>query len=88
MGARKLNDEYLNIVSRNLRKYREERKYSQPDMCRELALMGITMFNNDIYKIEHNKRTVKDYELYAFMKVLNVSYEDLFDGVEDIFNYE
>lgn len=27
--------------------------------------MGVTMYNNDIYKIEHNKRTVKDYELYA-----------------------
>ena len=88
MGARKLNDEYLNIVAKNIRKYREQRKYSQPDVCRELALMGIPMYNNDIYKIEHNKRTVKDYELYAFMKVLNVSYEELFDGVEEIFNYE
>ena len=54
-------------------------------MCRELALLGITMFNNDIYKIEHNKRTVKDYELYAFTKILKVSYEQLFEGAEDKF---
>ena len=45
------------------------------------------MFNNDIYKIEHNKRTVKDYELYALAKVMNVSYEQLFEGAEDIFNF-
>lgn len=84
MGARKLNDN-LNIIANNLRKYREERGLSQPDMCRELALLGITMFNNDIYKIEYNKRTVKDYELYAFAKILNVSYEQLFEGAEDKF---
>ena len=52
MGARKLNNN-LNIIAKNLRKYREERKMSQPDICRDLALMGITMFNNDIYKIFH-----------------------------------
>ena len=69
----------------NLSRYREERGLSQPDMCRELALLGITMFNNDIYKIEHNKRTVKDYELYAFTKILKVSYEQLFEGAEDKF---
>ena len=45
------------------------------------------MYNNDIYKIEHNKRTVKDYELYAFCKVLKISYEDLFEGIEDIFKF-
>lgn len=87
MGARKLNNKYLNVVAKNLRKYREIRKLSQPDLCRELALMGITMFNNDIYKIEHNKRTVKDYELYAFTRILKISYEQLFEGVEDIFNF-
>lgn len=86
MGARKLNNN-LNIISKNLRKYREERGFSQPDICRELALMGITMYNNDIYKIEHNKRTVKDYELYAFSKVLKVSYDELFNGAEESFKF-
>ncbi len=52
MGARKLNNK-LNIVSSNLYKYRTMRKMSQPDICRELALMGVTLYINDIYKIEH-----------------------------------
>ena len=86
MGAGKLNNN-LNVISKNLRKYREKKGFSQPDICRELALMGITMYNNDIYKIEHNKRTVKDYELYAFCKVLEISYEQLFKGAEDIFKF-
>ena len=86
MGARKLNNN-LNVISKNLRKYREEKGFSQPDICRELALMGITMYINDIYKIEHNKRTVKDYELYAFSKVLKVSYYELFEGAEESFKF-
>lgn len=86
MGARKLNDK-LNIIAKNISKYRAQRGLSQPDICRELALMGVTMYNNDIYKIEHNKRTVKDYELYAFAKVLHVSYEQLFEDAEDAFKF-
>lgn len=84
MGARKFNNK-LNIISKNLRKYRLLRNLSQPAMCRELALLGIPLYHNDIYAIEHNKRTVKDYELYAFAQILNVSLEDLFEGAEKEF---
>lgn len=84
MGARKLNNK-LNIVSSNLYKYRTMRKMSQPDICRELALIGVPLYINDIYKIEHNKRTVKDYELYAFSKVLNVTVDQLLENAEENF---
>ncbi len=84
MGARKFNNK-LNIISKNLRKYRLKRKLSQPDICRELALLGIPLYNNDIYMIEHNKRTVKDYELYAFAKILDVTLDELFEGAEKDF---
>lgn len=85
MGARKLNNK-LNIISANILKYRDMRKMSQADLCRELALLGVTLYVNDIYKIEHNKRTVKDYELYAFAKILNVTYDQLFENAEENFN--
>lgn len=85
MGARKLNNK-LNIISENLVKYRKMRNLSQPDLCRELALLGVTLYINDIYKIEYGKRTVKDYELLAFSKVLNVTLEQLFEDTEKNFN--
>ena len=71
MGARKLNNKY-NILSTNIRKYRTEQKMSQADICREMALIGVTMYSADIYDIEYNLRTIKDYEVYAFSKVFNV----------------
>ena len=50
MGYRKLNGNF-NIISKNLYKYRTLRGYSQPDLSRELALEGVTLYNNDIYKL-------------------------------------
>ena len=47
--------------------------------------MGITMYNNDIYRIEHNKKSVKDFELYTLAKVLNVKIDDLLYGIEEKF---
>lgn len=84
MGARKLNNK-LNIISANLSKYRNIRKMSQNAMCNQLALIGVTLYANDIYKIEHNKRTVKDYELYDFAKVLNVTCEQLLEDADKNF---
>ena len=85
MGARKLNNKY-NILSTNIRKYRTERKMSQADICREMALIGVTMYSADIYDIEYNLRTIKDYEVYAFAKVLKVSLEKLYEGTDKEFS--
>ena len=82
MGARKLND-YINVIGDNLKYYRQLKHLSQDDMIRELDLLGITMYKNDIYLIENYKRTVKDYELWGFIKVLNITFDDLIKGIEN-----
>ena len=81
MAVRKLNNN-LNVIGNNLRKYRKEKHLSQANLTMELNLLGINMHKNDIYMIENNKRRVKDYEVWGFMKILNISYDDLFDGIE------
>ena len=81
MAGRKLNNN-LNVIGNNLRKYRKEKHLSQANLTMELNLLGINMHKNDIYMIENNKRSVKDYEVWGFMKILNISYDDLFDGIE------
>lgn len=72
----------INIIGNNLRKYRQLRKISQPEICRKLDLLGVTMYNSDIYEIEYGKKTVKDFENLAFCKVLGISLEDLYSGTE------
>ena len=48
----------LNIIGKNLRKYRKLKKISQPEICRKLDLIGVTMYICDIYEIEYGKKTV------------------------------
>ena len=48
----------LNIIGQNLRKYRKLRKISQPEICKRLDLLGVTMYNCDIYEIKYGKKVV------------------------------
>lgn len=72
----------LNIVGSNLRKYRKLKKLSKPEICRKLDLLGVTMYNCDIYEIEYGKKTVKDFEALAFCKVLGISLDDLYSDTD------
>ena len=82
MAVRKLNNN-LNVIGENLRNYRKEKHLSQADLTMELNLLGINLHKNDVYMIEYNKRSVKDYEGWGFIQVLNISYDELFAGIED-----
>ena len=68
----------INISGNKLKKYRLQRNLSQEQLCNKLSLLGITLYKNDIYRIENNKRTVKDFELWGITQVLNIKCEDLF----------
>ncbi len=86
MGTiRKLNNN-VNIIGKNLKKYRELKGLSQPDICRKLQLLGVTMFNADIYEIENNKRLVKDFEAKAFCIVLNITLDELYSNTNEYFD--
>lgn len=83
-SIRKLNSN-VNIIGTNVKKFREKRNLSQPDLCTKLELLGVTMFIADIYEIENNKRLVKDFEVKAFCLALNVTFEDLYDNTNQHF---
>lgn len=75
----------LNIIGKNLRKYRKLKKISQPEICRKLDLIGVTMYICDIYEIEYGKKTVKDFEALAFCKVLDITLDELFADTNDFY---
>ena len=69
-----------NLISANLIKFRNEKKYSQRLLAYQLQLKGYDMDKNVITRIETNKRYVTDIELKALCEVFDVSYEELIDG--------
>lgn len=77
MRFNKFNNAY-NIIGEKLKEIREKQNISQEELSGKLSLLGITLYQSDIFKIEHNERTVRDFELWGICQVLNVKSEDLY----------
>lgn len=74
-----------NIIGHNLKKYRELKGFSQRELANKLSLLGVNILNSDISRIENNTLFVRDYELFAFCKVLNIKPEQLYENVDKYF---
>lgn len=78
MKFNKFENSY-NIIGNKLKIARESANISQDKLSNQLSLLGITLYQSDIFKIEHNQRTVRDFELWGICSVLKIKAEDLFE---------
>ena len=85
MKTKQLNG-YYNIVGANIRKYREQKGYSQRELARKLNLMGVNLYNSDISRIESHTLYIRDFEEKAICKILDISYEQLFEDTDKYFD--
>lgn len=72
-----------NIAGKIIRENRENLGLSREKLSSRLALLGVTLYDNDIYLIENNKRAIKDFELMALCKVLEINSEELKEYIKD-----
>lgn len=75
-----------NVLGKNVKKYRNLRSLSQRDLSNKLALLGVDIYPSDVSDIENEKLPLKDFEIIAICKVLNISYEQLFENTNNIFD--
>lgn len=85
MQVKKLNGK-SNVIGKNIKKYRELRNLTQRDLSNKIALLGIDIYHSDISQIENQKLLLKDFEIIAFCKVLGVTYDQLFEDTDNIFD--
>ena len=85
MQIKKLNGK-SNVIGKNIKKYRELRNLTQRDLSNKIALLGIDIYHSDISQIENQKLLLKDFEIIAFCKVLGVTYDQLFEDTDNIFD--
>lgn len=83
MQVKKLNGK-SNVIGKNIKKYRELRNLTQRELSNKIALLGIDIYHSDISQIENQKLLLKDFEIIAICKVLNVTYEQLFENTDNI----
>ena len=71
------------LFAKTSKNFAQKNGYSQRILCEKLELIGLTFYKADIYNIEHNKRSVKDFELLAFSIVFNKPISDFYKNVKD-----
>ena len=71
-------------IGQNLQRLRIERHLSQKDMVSKLALVGRTMSRANYAHIEQGVRNVYISDFILFKEIFNVSYEEVFRGLNPI----
>lgn len=66
-----------NVIGKVLSKARKQKGYTKTALCRKLELLGIEFDRNEIYRIENDRMSVKDFELIAFAAVLDIDLNSL-----------
>lgn len=77
--ARIIDGIKMNLIGKNVTKFRKKNKMSQATLSAKLELLGVYVCRGSISRIEDYSRTVTDIELVAIAKVLNVELSDLIE---------
>ncbi len=81
MKIKKINGK-MNIIGKNLKKYRELRGLTQRELSEKLELYGIILYHTDIHNIEYERKTVRDYEIKALCMALKISFDNLYEDTD------
>ena len=71
-----------NITGTLIQNIREIKGISRANLSIKLELLGIYLDRNEIYRLEKNKRFLKDFELIGISKALNIDLNTLKDLFE------
>lgn len=66
-----------NICGEIIEKYRLNNNMSREDLAKKLQLLGINIDRTHILRLEKGNVIIKDFELIAICKILNINYSDL-----------
>ncbi len=77
--GRIIDGEKMNLVGKNVRKFRIEQKMSQRELSVKLETIAVYICRGSISRIEDQTRTVSDIELYGLSKILNKPIESFFE---------
>lgn len=77
--ARIIDGEKMNMIGKQVRKFRTEQKLSQQQLSDKLETIAVYVCRGSISRIEDGTRTVSDIELYGLSKILKKPMESFFE---------
>lgn len=81
MKIKKYNNK-KNIVAELISNARKSKNMEKVELSQKLELHGVYLHRNEIYRIENNLMLVKDFELAAIAKVLDIDLNKIKDLID------
>ena len=72
----------INVIATLIENYRETNKLSKSELSRRLELDAVYIDRSELYRMEEGRMIIKDFELIALFKVLEIPFSKLKDLVE------
>ena len=76
--ARIIDQKEKNMIGKKVKQLRKEKHMSQQQLSAKLETLAIYICRGSISRIEDQKRTVTDIELFGLSQVLSTPMEDFF----------
>ena len=72
-----------NVTGQLIEQALKKKKMTQETLCKKLQLYGINIDRFHLYRMMTNVVIIKDFELIAICKILDISYDDLKGVIKD-----
>ena len=77
--SRIIDGKEKNIIGKNVRKFRTEKKLSQQQLSDKLETIAVYICRGSVCRIEEQTRTVTDIELWGMSQILGKPIESFFE---------
>ena len=77
--SRLIDGKEKNIIGKNVRKFRMEKKLSQQQLSDKLETIAVYICRGSVSRIEEQSRTVTDIELWGLSQILDKTIESFFE---------
>ncbi|MGL5434532.1 MAG: helix-turn-helix domain-containing protein [Lachnospiraceae bacterium] len=71
-------------IGTNIQKLRKAKGFTQKDLCAKLDLASRPMIQSTLAQIETGSRNIFASDLIAIKRILGISFDELFEGLEPI----
>lgn len=66
-----------NVIGNLIKEYREKRGLSKMQVYKKLQLFAVYIDSTELKRMEDGRMIIKDFELIAFCRVLDINYDEL-----------
>lgn len=66
-----------NLIHFQLKQIRSKKKITQEELAAKMQVLSVNINQQEISRIEHNRRVVSDFELVCFCKALSCTEREL-----------